>query len=149
MEWRTLRKRITVETVDFPLDRVRENPMSENSDKNEDNTTDFYNVGMKKPQAFASLASFVIGLILTAFLYLSGEFLLGFLTLVISFGWPLVLTEEGRKMYRKAKQDSYNQQQQQGNPTKSKKICSDCGWKNPHSNNFCIDCGKKLETRTE
>lgn len=28
-------------------------------------------------------------------------------------------------------------------------ICTDCGWQNPRSNNFCIDCGRELGTENE
>ncbi|MFC6990201.1 zinc-ribbon domain-containing protein [Haloplanus sp. GCM10025708] len=40
-----------------------------------------------------------------------------------------------------------NQQQQQGKPSsKSKQICSNCGWKNPKANNYCHDCGAELDS---
>jgi len=33
------------------------------------------------------------------------------------------------------------QQQQVGDSSEPTRICPECGWKNPESNNYCNDCG--------
>lgn len=43
--------------------------------------------------------------------------------------------------------DDSEQQQQSVSASKSsesKRICSECGWQNPQSNNYCHDCGSKM-----
>lgn len=40
-----------------------------------------------------------------------------------------------------------NQQQQQAaSSSEAKVVCSNCGWRNPKSNNYCHDCGEELNT---
>lgn len=33
---------------------------------------------------------------------------------------------------------------QESNQSQSDQVCQECGWQNPHSNNYCIDCGGEL-----
>lgn len=35
-----------------------------------------------------------------------------------------------------------------GDSTKREVICSDCGWKNSHKNNYCHDCGNKITSES-
>ncbi|MFY4815845.1 zinc-ribbon domain-containing protein [Halorubrum sp. Atlit-26R] len=37
------------------------------------------------------------------------------------------------------------QQQQLGDNSQPTVVCTNCGWKNPKSNNYCHDCGESLE----
>ena len=41
---------------------------------------------------------------------------------------------------------SQQQQQQVGGNSEPTKICPECGWKNPKSNNYCHDCGFSFST---
>ncbi|WP_157969470.1 hypothetical protein [Haloplanus rubicundus] len=42
--------------------------------------------------------------------------------------------------------DTNSQQQQQSSSSKPKQICSNCGWRNPRTNNYCHDCGTGLDS---
>lgn len=63
-------------------------------------------------------------------------------------------TKQGRKVAVEAVNDfneemqEYDEQlnqQQQKSSSQPKQICSECGWKNPKSNNYCHDCGTELD----
>lgn len=82
-----------------------------------------------------------------------GAFVVYFLSslLIIS----LVATKAGRmamKEFTEEMQEEMNkqnsqQQQQIGTQSSSQptQVCSECGWKNPKSNNYCHDCGSELD----
>jgi len=73
-------------------------------------------------------------------------YILGFMVLVYFIG-----TKEGRKdtmAIMNGTSEQRDEQQQQtvgGEADESKRVCSNCGWQNPASNNYCHDCGEKLE----
>lgn len=60
----------------------------------------------------------------------------------------LLLTEAGRDVLNSITSMANQQQQQQagtgGGENGGKRICSNCGWRNPVSNNYCHDCGEPL-----
>jgi len=74
-----------------------------------------------------------------------GFFVIGFI-----FGgvaWAFV-TESGktfRKEFQKNMDNMQQQQQQSSSSSQPKVVCSNCGWRNPKSNNYCHDCGEKLD----
>lgn len=58
----------------------------------------------------------------------------------------LFVTESGKK-FRKEFAENMNdmqQQQQASSSSKPKVVCSECGWQNPKTNNYCHDCGSEL-----
>lgn len=76
----------------------------------------------------------------------------GFFVISFIFGgvaWAFA-TKSGAK-FRKEFVDNIEgmeQQQQQSvstsSSTEQNMVCSNCGWKNPKSNNYCHDCGEEL-----
>jgi hypothetical protein len=67
---------------------------------------------------------------------------------LVAMPFWVVLTESGAEWAMKAGDNSST-----GNNTQSvdlnsssgdTSICSNCGWQNPHENNFCTDCGSEL-----
>jgi ribosomal protein L40E len=54
-------------------------------------------------------------------------------------------TESGKE-FREEVQENMDeaQQQQASSSSQPKRICSECGWQNPQSNNYCHDCGSEL-----
>ncbi|WP_257627374.1 zinc-ribbon domain-containing protein [Haloplanus salinarum] len=102
-----------------------------------------------KAKAVIILSSIGFGIILSFFLIFSGDPFLGLVVLTIGL-LPMLSTKMAREDLKHMMTDhdegrnhSGSQQQQISNST-AKQICSDCGWQNPHSNNFCIDCGREL-----
>jgi Na+-transporting NADH:ubiquinone oxidoreductase subunit NqrB len=80
----------------------------------------------------------------------SGFLVFGFL--IGGVAWALA-TESGRKSLEEfadiiEEMDQQQPQQQQSVSTSStvekNVVCSECGWKNPKSNNYCHDCGEEL-----
>jgi hypothetical protein len=61
-----------------------------------------------------------------------------------SLGGLMIFTESGREFMQEISENMENQQQQQSG-SKGAKICPNCGWKNPKENNYCHDCGEKLD----
>lgn len=101
-------------------------------------------------EGIASLLSLGLGSILSFFFIFSGDPFLGLIVLAIGVGLPILSTKEARTDLKhwmidhdEMENDSRSQNEQISN-SKSEQICSDCGWQNPHSNNFCIDCGGEL-----
>jgi membrane protease subunit (stomatin/prohibitin family) len=93
------------------------------------------------------MVGFIMGVVVT--IAMGAELLagvvfysLGFTVLGLALG-----TKEGRdelrKIWKEAKKrnDQQQQQQQVGGDSEPTRICPDCGWKNPESNNYCNDCG--------
>ncbi|WP_277541310.1 hypothetical protein [Haloarcula laminariae] len=103
-----------------------------------------------KAVAIVSLLSVGVGILLSFWFSFSGNPLLGLVVLVLGVVLPLTLTEYGREELRRAKEqykagkkESYSQPKQ-NTQSVSKQICKQCGWQNPRSNNYCIDCGEEL-----
>lgn len=102
-------------------------------------------------ESLAAILSIGIGTVLSILYIFSGEPATGLVALVIGWGLPLLLTESGRKTLShmmseidEGRSSSASQHQQQTGRSRSKQICSDCGWQNAHDNNFCHDCGAEL-----
>lgn len=69
--------------------------------------------------------------------------------MMVSFVSAFAITQWGvvtRRVLSDHKQDTGSQQQQQSSSSKPKQICSNCGWRNPQTNNYCHDCGAELDT---
>ena len=88
---------------------------------------------------------FTLGLIIGALG--AGEPGAALFILAIAGGIFVALTKEGRKAGREFMKELEQANQQQSNSSKSgsTRVCSNCGWQNPASNNFCHDCGSELE----
>lgn len=82
----------------------------------------------------------------------SGFFVFGFT--IGGVAWVFA-TKSGRKSWEefvnwveKMEQQQQKEQQQSistSSSTEQNIVCSNCGWKNPKSNNYCHDCGGELE----
>jgi len=121
---------------------------SENISEKTEGNSDYIGVDKTKLKAFAILGSIAAGFVLCLWFYSQGQPLAGLIVLFTGIGGPMILTESGRYEIKKAMEDS-NQSQTTHRKQNRKQICSECGWQNPHSNNFCIDCGRELGTEAE
>jgi membrane protease subunit (stomatin/prohibitin family) len=72
------------------------------------------------------------------------EPLSGFVGGVIVFGMVVGFIAAGLIRQQRKSSRSQQQQQQVGGDSEPTRICPDCGWKNPESNNYCNDCGYEL-----
>jgi ribosomal protein L40E len=71
-------------------------------------------------------------------------YFIGFTTLGM-----MIFTKEGRNATKEIIQEVQqgdNKVQVENTSTERKQICSECGWKNPKSNNYCHDCGSELNS---
>jgi hypothetical protein len=72
----------------------------------------------------------------------------GFLAGSIFFGacvWPFATPSGKEYMKKKSSNSSQNQHQSVGkNNNEIKRACPSCGWQNPQRNNYCHDCGTKI-----
>lgn len=127
------------------------------SDKSFHEKVQEYRDGEREDNPFEELPQWKIWGFLGGFaliLILGWAFLLNdqpFLALII-IGVPiaslLLFTESGQEFLKEISESMENQQQQQQNSSKNKQICSNCGWRNPPSNNYCHDCGTDLSSKT-
>lgn len=74
---------------------------------------------------------------------LSGFFVIGLI--VGGVAWSFA-TKSGKKFRTEFMENMEDAQQQQASSSSSPKVvCSNCGWKNPKTNNYCHDCGEQLD----
>lgn len=77
-------------------------------------------------------------------LLLNGQYLLAVLVVGGPIAAFLFLTEDGRKIRENVAEEMDSQEQSSNSDTR--RICSNCGWQNPASNNYCHDCGEPLNS---
>jgi uncharacterized paraquat-inducible protein A len=71
-----------------------------------------------------------------------GGFVIGYLLFLISLVVILYTKLDRRRLLgRKQQQQQQQQVDQSSEPTV---VCSECGWENTKDNNYCHDCGSKL-----
>ncbi|MGQ3331221.1 hypothetical protein [Halorubrum sp. FL23] len=98
--------------------------------------------------AGASLLGGILGAISNPTQPVFGFFVISFIVGGVAWGFA---TKSGRKFTKELFDniEEMEQQQQQSVSTSTssepKIVCSTCGWKNPKNNNYCHDCGEKLE----
>ena len=65
---------------------------------------------------------------------------------IVAMPFWVILTDSGAEWAMEAISESNNNIGGSSSTTSSeaKQICSDCGWQNPRTNNYCTDCGREL-----
>lgn len=76
----------------------------------------------------------------------SGFFVIGFIAGGVAWAFATESGKAFRKEFKENMDEMQQQQQQSTSSSQSKVICSNCGWKNPETNNYCHDCGEQLRT---
>lgn len=155
--WKILKKPITVGTVVSHSKREERIQMSNEVEQStQQEETSGNNEGKEvteEVQWGIAIGAFLIGGIIGAMANPSQP-VAGFIVIGIMFaGVALFLValftqpEEMKEAWEELK-DAWEeaQQQQTSSSSKSKIVCSNCGWKNPEDNNYCHDCGEKLGT---
>jgi hypothetical protein len=78
----------------------------------------------------------------------SGFFVISFIFGGVAWAFATKSGTKFRKEFVDSMEEIEQQQQEQSVSTSSNVdqnvVCSECGWKNPNSNNYCHDCGEEL-----
>jgi hypothetical protein len=94
---------------------------------------------MTKIEGWISVTCLFGGLLISFwFIFVNLRPALGLLALGLGLAPVIYIGKNTRDIHRD-QEDS-----QQSNQSQSDQVCTECGWQNPHSNNYCIDCGGEL-----